>query len=149
LFKIGDSEIPWIAPPGVPVTITANGDKLLTGFVFLYAPSASPEQHQVRIAGRGKGADYIDSSVFHDTGVFEDKTSKQIIDEIVKPFGVNAEMLGSEGAQIPYYQVRRGSSAHREIIRLIQERGLIIGEDGDGKALVRARDAPLLNHEGG
>lgn len=148
-FKVGDTVVDWNFPPGVPVKITANGDPLLTGYVFLYAPSAGPNHHVVRIVGRGKGADYIDSSIFHNTGVFEDKTAPDILKEWVRPNNIEVEMLGNAGEPIRYFQIRRGSSGHREAIRLIQERNLVLGENAKGNAVLRARDAPLLNHEGG
>jgi prophage tail gpP-like protein len=148
-FKVGDTVVDWNFPPGVPVKITANGDPLLTGYVFLYAPSASPEQHQVRIAGRGKGADYIDSSVFPDGRVWDDKTVPEISKDLMAHSRVPFDLLGSAGAPIRYFAPRRGASVFTEIIRLAQQRGLVIGEDADGKAVMRARDAKLLNHEGG
>lgn len=148
-FKVGETVVDWNFPPGVPVTITANGTLLLTGYVFVYQPSASPESHEVRISGRGKGADLIDSSVWHETGVFEDKKAGQIHKELATPFNVPTGVIGDDGAVIPYFQVRRGSTVHREMIRLIQERGLVMGEDATGTVHLRARDAQALTHDGG
>lgn len=138
--------VPWNLPPGTPVTITATGDALLTGYVFVYEPSAGPTDHSIDISGRGLGANFIDSSVSHKTGIFEDKTFPEIAKELLQPFGQSVRVEGSEGPKIPYFQMRRGSSVYAELLRAGQDQGWSMTEDADGTLVLRARDAPMPSH---
>ena len=71
-------------PPGTEVAIYANGDLVVQGFTNEYEPSGDARSHQIRINGRGKGQDAVDSSAEHKTGEWKDKTPAQIAQDLDK-----------------------------------------------------------------
>lgn len=74
----------WNFMPGTPVTVLANGQLVLTGYIDKMTPSFDKENHTVEVSGRSKGADAIHSAAEHSTGEFRNKTVLQIAQELDK-----------------------------------------------------------------
>lgn len=141
----------WHFPPSTPVSLTANGDLLLTGHVDDYAPAGDAESHTVTIRGRGYGGGYVKNSVFHPTGQWENKTILQIAQDMGKPFGVTVKVAASAAAAaaelIPWFQIRRGSSPFVELMRLLPQRGVTLTENEQGQVVLTRAEAQT--HSGG
>jgi prophage tail gpP-like protein len=121
----------WAFPPGTAVTILANGQLLVTGYVNTYAPQGDANGHTVTITGRGKGQDYADCSCEHATGRFDQKKIEDIGKELdVYGIGISAEV--DTGPPIPWFQVNQGSSPHQEMLKLAQQRKLTMKGKADG-----------------
>jgi prophage tail gpP-like protein len=156
-FQVSATEIPTIGddpranpefnfPPGTRVQIYATGTLLCAGYVFDYEPSFGPDGHVVRLSGRGNGSVFVDSSVDHEKGYWEDKTDYQILQDMDR-FGVGIGINGSPSAPIPYFQHRKGSTPFREWLRFKQE-GTLSGQ-ADGSIKLIKRDATEITHTGG
>ena len=74
----------WNFMPGTPVTITANGQLIVTGYIDKMSPSYDATNHHIEISGRSKSADTVDSSAEHDTNEFRKKTPLAILQELDK-----------------------------------------------------------------
>src|SRR6185503_16171777 len=76
--ELGASATNRIFDVGTPVTITANGELLLTGYVDAKEPHIAAREAFITISGRSKSSDLVDSSGKHKTGYFENKDPLEI-----------------------------------------------------------------------
>ena len=72
----------WNFMPGTPVSITANGDLVLSGYVDSMEPSYDDKNYKVEIAGQSKSGDSVKAHVEHQTHEFINKTVLQIANEL-------------------------------------------------------------------
>lgn len=147
-FTVTAAEQPgqWVFPPDSPVTIFANGELVLTGYVDKYNPSISATDHSVSITGRGKAADMIDSAAIHDKGYMENKTPDQIGKELDK-FGVGIKAQ-DKLEKIPYFQIYQGESMFRAMDRALRDQGGHMMGKADGSVDIVTK-AGKKRHVGG
>lgn len=136
----------WPLLPGTPVTVHAGGSLLITGYVTEYAPSASAQEHSVRVSGASRSVDIVDSSPFHPTGTFENRTLLEIASELASPFGVAVRASAGAAGLVDLFQIRRGSTVWAELIRLAQGHGMTLTGLPDGS--VEIGRAPAGRHAG-
>ena len=74
-----------------PVPGLAGGDLLLTGHVEKRSPRVAGDEKELSISGRSKTGDLVDSSHNHKSGELRDKTAKDMLTELVAPFGITVE----------------------------------------------------------
>ena len=74
----------WNFMPGTPVTVLANGQLLVTGYINRRVPSFDANNHTVEISGTSKGRDSVKSAAEHDKGEWRNKTPLQIAQELDK-----------------------------------------------------------------
>jgi prophage tail gpP-like protein len=125
----------WRFPPNTPVEVLASGNLLVSGYVDDYSPSGDAMSHDIRIAGRGRGADFVDCSCVHPTGRFEEATVEEIAQGL-DAFGVGIRMEVEPGPPVPWFQVRQGSSPHSEMMRLLAQRQLTMKGAADGSIVI-------------
>jgi prophage tail gpP-like protein len=127
--ELGASATNRIFAVGTEVTISANGDLLLTGFVDAKEPSFAAKRAIISVSGRSKSGDLVDGSGEHETGRFENKTPLEIGQEISSR--VRAEMgdrsAAEEDRAVP-------ADAGRELLPLRRETGAPAGHDDHGHA---------------
>jgi prophage tail gpP-like protein len=141
----------WHFPPNTLIEVVAGSDLLVDGVVEDYYPSVDEISHTVELRGRGRGLDFIDSSVSHQTGQFENMSIAAIAQALALPFGVTMRVAGSAAdiaaEVIERFNVRRGSTAWAEMMRLLPQRGVTMMGAPDG-AIVLTRANPE-HHTGG
>jgi prophage tail gpP-like protein len=125
----------WHFPPNTPVKIRAGSDLLLDGYVDDYEPYADKENHRVILSGRGKGMDFVDTSIVHPTGQFENQKLEEIAKQL-DACGVGVTTDVDTGAPIASFRVRQGSSPFAETLRLCQQRKLTMKGKADGSVLI-------------
>ena len=141
----GGAATAWTFKAGAAVSIYANGDLMLTGYVDRYQPSLDGKRIEATITGRSKAADAIDSSAEHDTGQIENKTLLEVAKELDK-FGVgfsSKEQLD----KIPVFRVTPGESVFRALERQARAQGLALMGKADGS--VEIVKAGTQRHAGG
>lgn len=74
----------WGFMPGTPVTVSANGQLILTGYINKMTPSFDANNHTVEVSGTSKGRDSVKSAAEHDKGEWRNKTPLQIAQELDK-----------------------------------------------------------------
>jgi prophage tail gpP-like protein len=136
----------WHFPPNTPIQITANGTLMMDGYVDDYDVEGDRITHGVTIRMRGKGADFVDSSVTHPTGQFENMKVEDIA-KALDAGGVGIRTLTDTGAQVPSFRASKGSSRHAELLRLCQQRKLVMKGAADGQ--IELTKAGLSRHAGG
>jgi len=100
------------------ITVTANGELLLTGYVDRYTANGDPGGGRtVSISGRSKTADIIDSQTF---GTFRKQNGKQIIEKLISPYGVGLETDIADWNDHEQFVVESGSTVMRAIYNVLQ-----------------------------
>jgi prophage tail gpP-like protein len=116
---------------GTPVSISSNGDLLVTGYVDRYCPHlAEHSRAMIDVSGRGKGQDAIDCSALHATGNFQNQTVLQIA-QALDQFGIGFA-TDQNLQQIPSYQVTPGETVFRCVEKLCRSQGLVLAGQPDG-----------------
>lgn len=132
-------------PPGTEIEISANGSLVCKGFVNVYAPSIDQNSHTVKISGRSRAQDYVDSSAEHDTGNFENMTPDQI-GQALDRYGTGIVSRVALEA-IPRFQIHQGETAFSALERATRDQGVTIMGLADGS--LELTNASVAERHGG
>lgn len=94
-----------------------------------------PNEYTVQLTARGKTKRLIDSSHQHKTTNILKPTTRKALDELIKPFDVQLEWLGTE-VELDKVRFRDGAKVIEEIRRIAVENGYYIYETREGKLRV-------------
>ncbi len=119
---------------GAQVTIRANGDLLLIGYVDQYQPCLGAKKAEVTISGRSKSGDLVDCSAVHDSGSFEQKTALDIGNAVAS--GIGATFETDQQLDPVDYQVTPGESVFRAVEKIARTQGLTITGTPEGNAKI-------------
>lgn len=144
---LGGAATAWNFICGTPVSISSNGDLLVTGYVDRYRPRLHEHgQAEIHVSGRGKGQDAIDCSAIHATGNFQNQTVLQIAQQLDQ-FGIGFT-TDQALSPIPFYQLTPGETLFRCVEKLCRQQGLIMAGQADGSInITRAgtmQNSPLI-----
>lgn len=132
-FEIGALATAWTFRAGSELSIYANDDLLLTGFVDRYQPQIEGRKASVVISGRSKSADAIDSSALHPTGRFENKKPDEIANEIMEKTGLDLKVSTDRILEpVESYQLTPGESIFRCLERMCRSQGMSLMGEADG-----------------
>ena len=145
--ELGASATNRIFEVGTEVAISANGDRLLTGFVDCKEPSFAANKAMISISGRSKSADLIDGSAEHETGQFENKDPLEIGQEISSRYGAKFE-TDQQLEKVEQYQLTPGETCFRCVEKLTRQQGMTITGTAEGNARITKagaeRNGPLV-----
>jgi prophage tail gpP-like protein len=150
-FTVSDGEAPWADQwnfmPGTPVTVSANEQLLVTGYVNRMTPSFDAEHHTVEVSGTSKGADSVKSSAEHKKGEFRDKTIIQIAQELDKQ-GVGFK-TDIQQPKIEYFRLNPMETVFGAVERLARRHPMLLQGMPDGsikltKGGMGGMNAPLI-----
>ena len=111
----------WNIPAGCPAIVLASGYPMVVGYVETFNPSFDANNHVVKLSGKSKSMDYIDSAAIKETGRFEDKTPLQIAQELhTSGAGVSSD---TPQKQLPWFQIRQGETAFQSMDRILRDQG--------------------------
>lgn len=131
---------------GAEVRIFATSDLFLTGYIDQKQPHLSATQATIRITGRSKSGDLIDSDVNHDTSYFENKTPLEIGNELAKGYG--AKFISDQTMQKKErHTLTPGESIFRSVEKLSRQQGMTITGTPEGDAKITKPDGS--RHAGG
>lgn len=138
-FTATDAEMSWDEAwyfmPGEEVTVIANGDLMLTGYIENMVPTFDKENHHIEVSGKSKAKDAIESSAEHDTGEFKNKKPSEICKALDK-FGIGYRSKAKEEI-IEYFRLNPGELAHDAMMRACWKQGIrLMGEPDGGVTLV-------------
>lgn len=109
-------------PVGAEVTIHANGQLVLDGYVNRRSPSGSKDRHEISLAGRGKGQDYVDSAAMHETGEWENADPLQIAQDLAGRYGIGiAGRVPLE--RVDSFRLYQGERASAAVERALRDQG--------------------------
>lgn len=126
-----------VIPPGSPCKVLLGRDVVVTGYVDRYMPSIGPDQHQVRVVGRGRCQDFVDCSIEWPNSQISNSSVLQIAKKLGKPYGIDATLKGvDEGPVIPMFSVNFGETPLEVIERLARFHELLVYEGADGNLIL-------------
>lgn len=145
--ELGGSATNAVFAVGTEVTISANGDLLLTGFVDCREPSFAAKKAIISVSGRSKSADLVDGSAEHETGQFENKDPLEIGQEVSSEYGAKWE-TDQQLEKVEQYQITPGESCFRCVEKLARAQGMTITGTPEGNAKITKagseRNGPLI-----
>lgn len=97
--------------------------------------SIGPNGYSVSLSARGKTKAAVDSSHQHKTTNMLKTTSKKALEELLKPFNIQLEWLGTD-VDLDKVRFRDGAKVLEEIRRIATENGYYIYETRDGRLRV-------------
>ncbi len=133
-FTVTDATDPWDQQwnfmPGTEVTVLANGQLLVTGYVNKMTPSFDARNHTVEISGTSKGSDSVKSAAEHDKGEFRDKTILQIAQELDKQgVGFSTDI---QQPKIEYFRLNPMETVFDAVERLARRHPMLLQGLPDG-----------------
>lgn len=124
--------------PGMPVAISIDGEPCLVGYVDSVNPSISEGQASVKITGRDKTGDLVDSDAIGDGKVAEFKNVKleDAVKRIAAPFGLSVKSEIDTGEPFQRYSIDVVETAHSAIEKGARSRHALILSDGVGGVVI-------------
>lgn len=122
----------WRILPGDACELYMGDDLVVTGHVEQFRPTFEAEDHFVRVGGRSKTGDLIDSSAVVRSGQFKGYDLQQIAEALAEPFGIEVEAEVDVGEPFDDVQVQQGESVFDLIERLCRMRALLATDTPDG-----------------
>lgn len=131
-FQVDTTEMPgeFAFPPGTPIQLLATGSLVLDGYVNHYHSSGAAETHRVKITGRSRSQDFVDSSAVHPKGYAKDKSADEFARELDK-FGVGITAKVPL-PKIPMQQIKQGERCFRCVERYLRSHGATQMGEPDG-----------------
>jgi prophage tail gpP-like protein len=133
--ELGASATNAIFSVGTEISIRANGDLLLTGYIDAREPSFAAKKAEILVSGRSKSADLIDGSGEHETGQFENKDPLEIGQEISKEYAAKWE-TDQQLKKIEQYQLQPGETCFRCVEKMARDQGMTITGTAEGNAKI-------------
>ncbi|MBA4781160.1 phage baseplate assembly protein [Blastomonas sp.] len=131
----------WPLRAGAECSILAGSQDagfqtLITGYIDKLSASLTDREHSIGISGRDRTADLVDCSAVHKPGSWRNVPLKTIVDDLVRPFGITAQLTGDSGPNIRKFALQTGETVWSAIERLLRFRGLIAWAQADGSLLI-------------
>ncbi|WP_454626961.1 phage baseplate assembly protein [Bradyrhizobium cenepequi] len=133
--ELGASTVNRIFDVGTEVSISTNGELLVTGHIDTKEPRFSARQADITITGRSKSGDLVDGAAEHDTGYFENKDPLEIANEISKEYGAKWES-DQKLEKIEQYKLQQGETCYRCIEKMARQQGMTITGTKEGNAKI-------------
>jgi prophage tail gpP-like protein len=150
-FTVTDATDPfgqqWNFMPGTPVTVTANGELIVTGYINKMTPSFDANNHTIEVSGTSKGSDSVKSAAEHDKGEFRKKTPLQIAQELDKQgVGFSSDV---EQKPVDYFRLNPMEKVFDAVERLTRRFPMLLQGMPDGsikmtKGGTGGNNAPLI-----
>jgi prophage tail gpP-like protein len=131
----GLEEDVWQIAPGDSCEVLFEGETVLTGWVDAYRPGYGPNEHSIRISGRSKTCDFVDSSVLVEGGQFTGMTPGQIAEFLAQPFGLQV-VIEHDGEPEAEVQVQQGETCFALVERLSRLQELLVTDDPQGRLVL-------------
>ncbi len=136
---------------GDACTIKIDGELVITGYIFDFAETDTPEEHTITIAGRAKTGDLVDCSAILPNWQLRQKKIEDISEELCDPFGIKVETKDPNplqpldtGDKIRIFRIDQGETVYDALTRLTRSAGLLMSTSAEGN-LVLARAATIPN----
>lgn len=127
---------PWPINPGDECTVAIDGSVVITGYVDERRVSFDADNHTLKITGRDKAGDLIDSSAALEGDKWElvKQPADRIVSEICKPHGIPVRVDPSVTLPPPQdrFPINPGETAFEAIDRICRLSGVLPVSDGHG-----------------
>lgn len=137
---LGETD-PWQIQPFAAATVHIGDDLVLTGYVDTFQASYAAHAHEVRITGRSKTADLIDSTPDLPGGQFANSTLEQIARAICTPYGIDVVVQADVGDAFPDATIERHETGYTFLERLARLRAVLLTDDPQGRLVITTAGA--------
>src|SRR4051794_33900829 len=86
-----------VAPPGDPCEVMIGSDLVITGYVDRFRPGIAASQHSIRVTGRGKCQDLLDSSAEWPNSQISGSSILGIAQKLAQPYGITVSAGANPG----------------------------------------------------
>lgn len=121
---------------GLPCAVTIGTDTVLTGYIDDFIPSYDAENVSIRVMGRDKTGDLVDSSVVHKSGQWKGVKLEQLAREIAQPYGITVISETDTGEAFPSVVLEQGETGFELLDRLAKQRGVLLTSDAKGQLII-------------
>ncbi|QPC44010.1 hypothetical protein HW532_15720 [Kaustia mangrovi] len=131
---------PWPIRPGDECTVAIDGTVVITGYVDERRVSYDHQSHSLKITGRDKAGDLIDSSAALEGDKWElvKQPADRIVSEICRRHGIGVKL--EDGVSLPppqdRFPINPGETAFEAIDRICRLSGVLPVSDGQGGLLL-------------
>ncbi|HGY4246166.1 TPA: phage baseplate assembly protein, partial [Citrobacter freundii] len=127
---------PRVIKQGMPCIVRLGKDTVLTGYIDDFIPSYDAENMSIRVMGRDKTGDLVDSSVVHKSGQWKGVRLELLATEICKPYGISVISETDTGETFGSVVLEQGETAFDLLDRLAKQRGVLLTADGLGNLII-------------
>ncbi|HGY4723280.1 TPA: phage baseplate assembly protein [Citrobacter amalonaticus] len=121
---------------GLPCQVTLGRDVVLTGYIDEFIPSYDADSVSLKVTGRDKTGDLVDSSVVHKSGQWKGVTLVQLATELCAPFGIGVVNETDPGEPFASVVLEQGETVFELLDRLAKQRGVLLTSDGAGHLVI-------------
>lgn len=124
----------WRIRPGDPCVVLYAGVPAVTGYVDTYSPDYDDKKHDVKIQGRSKTQDLVDSSAETDVenGEMREVSLDQVANKIAKPHGVTVKIEAKIKDRFDVVRVVPGETKHEFLERYARPGAVALTDDAEG-----------------
>lgn len=127
---------PWPILPGDKCEVRLGGITMVVGYVDIFKPSFSANDHTINIQGRDRTSDLIDCSAVHTPDEWKNIDLLRFAQVLAQPFGVGVSADVPVGAPFTVCKLQQGETAFEAIERYAKQRRLLLTTDGAGGLLI-------------
>ncbi len=131
--------------PNDPCTVLINGEIVITGYVDKIVPSFDATNHEIKVSGRDKAGDMVDSSAIDGTGQYKNQTIDQIISKVASPFGIGVENKVGSTKTLETFNRDQGATAFETIQKLARKGGFLVVSDGKGGVMLTRTGTEMMD----
>lgn len=123
---------------GLACQIYLGSDLLITGYIDDFETDDTDTSSSVRVSGRDKTGDLVDSSAIYKTGQWRNVRLEQIVADIARPFGISVAVApGTDTGEVfKRYALEEGEKAFDAIDRASRLRAVLVTSTPDGNLLL-------------
>lgn len=129
---------PWPIVPGDKCVLKMDSDIAITGYVDDVDPSYDSGQHSIRVSGRDKTADLVDSSAGTNPGEYSNVTLFSLAKTLCAPYHIGVLKQTDVGAPWTNWKVNPGETVFETLDRFAKTRSVLIYSDGIGNLILGA-----------
>ncbi|VVA46987.1 Phage late control gene D protein (GPD) [Serratia ficaria] len=122
--------------PGMACSVNIGPDRTLTGYIDDFIPSYDDRNVSLRVLGRDKTGDLVDSSVVDKSGQWRGQKLEQIAAAICKPYNIQVITETDTGDTFGGVTLEQGETAFELLDRLAKQRGVLMTSDAWGRLVI-------------
>lgn len=140
----GTFSIPVTLDPGAPPAIKRQDDveiwigttKVITGYVLSAEPFYRRGDCGMRIVGRDRTGDLVQTSALHKGGQWRGAKLDRIARDLVERYGIQVVLDADQGGPIKDFKLYHGETVVDALSRAARLRGLLVTRDNAGRLLL-------------
>lgn len=122
--------------PGQAVSVYADGEQVISGFIDTVAPDYDAEQHALHVSGRDATGDLVDCAAVHKSGGWQNRSLAQIAFDLIQPFKSGLEVVADVGQPFAEWRIEPGETVFENLDRAARYRGVLLYSDGLGNLVI-------------